>query len=232
MSRLAVKVGPLASSGATKIALSQAVGGAGNLTLNGALVSGGVATLDTPRRVTITSLTGDNSGVTFTVYGTDFAGYPLQASTLGAVSSGSPVAIDVGVSFLTVTKITASGASTGNVEAGTNGVADSAPLFLDEFGFAPTSLQVNVSGTANFTVAQTLDDPTNPNWIWSAGGTAASFSNVVWINHPDTNLVANTVSVQGNYAYVPKMVRVTLNSESGSGYVVLQVIQAASPSIG
>lgn len=225
MSRiLAVKVGPLASAVANSIAHSQSVGGAGNLTLTSTVV-----TLDTPRHIIVSSLTGDNSGVTFTAYGTDFSGLPIVASTLGAVSSGSPVAADFGVSFLTITKITASGASTGNVEVGTNTVADSAPLFLDEFGFAPTSLQVNASGTVNYTVNQTLDDPTNPNWLWAAGAAATSFANVVWINSPDSNVVGATASAQSNYAYVPKITRVTLNS--GSGYVVLQVIQAASPSI-
>jgi hypothetical protein len=108
-------------------------------------------------------------------------------------------------------------------------VASCRPIFLDSYGFAPTSLQVNVSGTVNYTVQQTLDNPTDPNWLTATGATTGSFANVVWINHPDSNLVAATASVQGNYAYVPAFTRVTLNS--GSGSVVLSVIQAASPSI-
>ena len=225
MSRvIAVKVGPLVSANTSNIALSQTTAGAANLTLNGSLATAGVATLDTPRHVIVTSA-GNDTGITFTATGTDWAGYPISATVTGA--SGG--AADFGVSFATVTKISTSGATSGSgVIVGTNTIADSRPIILDEYGFSPSSLQINASGTVNFTVSQTIDDPTNPNWLWSTGAASSSLSNVVWINHPDSNLVSQTASVQGNYAYVPKMTRVTLNS--GTGFVVYQIIQAASPS--
>ena len=222
---LAVKVGPLAAANASNIAQSQTAAGAAMLTLNGTLVSGGVAMLDTPRRVIVTS-GGNDLGIAFTATGTVWGGQTITATVAG---TNGGVA-DFGVSFTTITKISVSGAtSASGVTVGTNTVADSAPIFLDEFGLAPTSLQVNASGTVDYTVQQTLDDPTNPNWLWSAGATQASYSNVIWINHPDANLVGATGNVQGNYAYVPKITRITLNS--GTGFVVYQVIQAASPSI-
>lgn len=221
----AVKVGPLVAASANNITLSQTTAGAANLTLNGSTVTAGVATLDTPRRVIVTSA-GNDSGITFTATGTDFSGNPMVATGTGTNSG----VLDFGVSFKTITKITTSGAtSVSGVTVGTNGVADSDPIFLDQFGFAPTSLQISVSGTANYTVKQTLDNPTDPFWKWATGAVATSYSNVVWINHPDANLVAATTSQQGNYAYVPKIIKVTLNS--GTGYVLLQAIQAASPSI-
>ena len=224
MSRiLAVKVGPLAAASATNIALSQSPGAAGNLTLNGSLVSGGVATLDTPRRVIVTS-GGNDTGITFTAYGTDFAGYPLLAAVAGA--SGG--AADFGVSFKTITRIAISAAAASTVTVGTNTVADSVPLNLDEFGFPVVSLQVNVSGTVNYTVNSTIDDFTNPNWIQGTGGTASAFSNATWVNSSDSAVVSAMASKQSNYSYVPKWVRVTLNS--GIGSISLQVIQAASPS--
>ncbi len=226
MSRvLAVKVGPLAAASANNIALSQTTAGAANLTLNGSLVSGGVAVLDAPRHVIVTS-GGNDSGITFTATGTDFAGYPMVATVAGA----SIGAADFGVSFKTITKITASGATSGSgVTVGTNAIADSAPICLDEFGFAPTTLQVVVSGTVNFSVSQTLDDFTNPNWLQGTGNTPQAFANATWFPHPDSNMVAKSASVQSNYAYVPKWTRITLNS--GTGSVIYSLIQAASPSI-
>lgn len=220
---LAVKVGPLAAANASNIALSQTTAGAANLTLNGTTVTGGVATLDTPRHVIVTS-GGVDTGITFTATGTDFAGYPMVATVAGT-SAG---VADFGVSFKTITQISTSGATSGSgVTVGTNTVADSAPQFLDQFGFAPTALQVSVSGTVNFTVNQTLDDPTDPAWKWATGNQSTSFAKVIWINHPDTNLVSQTASVQGNYAYAPKITRVTLNS--GTGFVLYQIIQSATP---
>ena len=78
-------------------------------------------------------------------------------------------------------------------------------------------IQVTVSGTINYTVQQSLDDP---NTI--AGGYVA----VTWINHPDPALVAATANVQGNYAYLPRIVRILVNSQTNPGQVTMTVIQA------
>ena len=59
-----------AAAVANNIATAQTVGAPGNLVLNGALVAGGVATMDVPRRVGITAVS-DETAKTFTVYGTD-----------------------------------------------------------------------------------------------------------------------------------------------------------------
>jgi hypothetical protein len=221
MSRLIqVTVGPLAAAVANNIALSQTPLAAGNLTLNGALVVGGVAFLDTPRRVIVTSA-GNDSAVTFTAYGTDASGNALAASVAGAAIG----AADFGVSFATVTRITTSAATAAAVTVGTNTIADSRPIFLDPYGFAPTSIQVTVSGTANYTVRQSLDNPNGP----SGFGVPLGLQNVNWLNHPDTNVVASAVTAQSNYAYIPSICKVVLNS--GTGSVTMSVIQAASPSI-
>ena len=55
MRTIYVTVGPLASASANAICLSQTPSGAGNLTLNGALVASGVATMDKSRRVLVTT---------------------------------------------------------------------------------------------------------------------------------------------------------------------------------
>lgn len=91
--------------------------------------------------------------------------------------------------------------------AGTTQVAP-----LDIHGRPEISLQVAVSGTVNYTVQQTLDNVFDP------------AVTPTWFDHPDTNLVAQTVNRQGNYAYVPAAVRLVVNS--GSGTARLTIIQA------
>src|ERR1700744_4680398 len=102
----------LAAAVANGIALSQALGGAGFLMLSGSLVSGGVAVLGSQRQVIITSA-GNDSGLTWTVIGTDDTGNPIKDQFAGA---------NVGVAtsnlnFATVTSISGSGATASTVTA-------------------------------------------------------------------------------------------------------------------
>ncbi|MEN6304093.1 MAG: hypothetical protein ABFD96_15285 [Armatimonadia bacterium] len=92
------------------------------------------------------------------------------------------------------------------------GTVNSNPIIMDYHGRPEVSLQVVVSGTATYTVQQTLDNP-------NADGVTPT-----WFSHPDTNLVAHTASRQGNYAYIPVAIR--LSQTSGSGSVTLTVVQA------
>jgi hypothetical protein len=92
------------------------------------------------------------------------------------------------------------------------GAKTSAALPFDLYNRPECSLQVVVTGTADYTVQQTLDD------VFDSTVTAT------WFNHPDANLVAATTNKQGNYAYIPAAVRLVLNS--GSGSATLTVIQA------
>ena len=85
-------------------------------------------------------------------------------------------------------------------------------LPLDIHGRPEVSLQVDVTGVANFTIQQTLDNPFN---------TAVT---PTWFNHPDAALVGGTADAQGNYAYIPAAVRLVQNS--GAGSVKLTIIQA------
>lgn len=92
---------------------AQAVAGAGNLTLNGALTG----QADVPRNVTITSA-DDDSGVTFTVTGEDQYGRAMTEAITGADTDTAAGA----KAFYKVTSIAASGAAAGNVSAGTGDV--------------------------------------------------------------------------------------------------------------
>lgn len=216
MKRQLVTVGPLATASANNIAISQTIGGAGNLTLNGAAVSGGVATLDTARLVLITT-TGDESSHTFTVYGTDRNGNYITDTIPGpATSTGLTTK-----NFKTVTQVSTSAGLSAAVTVGTSATGMTDWVRFDEWAPSLISIQCNATGTVNYTVQQTLNDPnlTHPNPVVSP-------SSMTWINHVDTNLVAATGSVQGNYAYLPTFVRVVLNS--GTGTVTAMFIQASN----
>jgi hypothetical protein len=215
-----VTVGPLAAASANNIALTQTPLAAGNITLNGALVVGGVATLDRPRRVIVTSA-GNDSTVTFTAYGTDFSGQALVASVSGAAIG----AADFGVSFATITRITTSAATAAAITVGTNGIADSRPICLDIFGFAPCALQVVVSGTVNYTVQQSMDNPNRP----IGNGTVLGLAGMTWSNSADTGVVGVAATAMSNFAYAPHFVKLVLNS--GTGSATMTIVQHASPSI-
>lgn len=195
------------------ISITASAGTAGAITVG----HYGATTLDTARRVIITS-GGNDTGLTFTLSGTDWNNQPISEAITGA--SGG-VASSV-LSYKTVTSLSSSGAVATTVTIGTNTVADSQWFPFDAYAAsAPTAVQVVASGTVNFTVQQTLDNPT------SQGNPAITLpSQVTWVNHPDTALVAATGTVQGNYAYAPALAKVVLNS--GSGSVAATFIQAGT----
>lgn len=169
----------------------------------------GTVTMDTPRRVLITTA-DDETGVVFTIAGTDWNGNPITEAVTGVNNSTVQTAYD----FSTVTAITVDGATTAAVQVGTNGVGSSRPIFLDGYALAPTALQVDVSGTVNYTVQQTLDNIND-----------VGFVNVDWVNYPDSALASATATAQGNFGYVPSATRVLLNS--GTGTVTYTVLQAS-----
>lgn len=96
------------------IAASQAVATAGNLTLNGALVSGGVAIFDIPRNVTISSDSGTDSTQTATFTGKDVYGVAVvETVTLTGTTTAQGLK-----AFKSVSQVAMSGSTTGSVIAG------------------------------------------------------------------------------------------------------------------
>lgn len=211
-------VGPLTGASANNIATSQTPGAAGALTLNGSTVVNGIAVLDHARRVLITTT---DSTHTFTITGTTPTG-----TLLTEVVTGNGTNVQSTLDYLTVTSVVISGAATGAVTVGTNGVAASPWVRLDEWARNEVSIQCNVSGTVNFTVQSSNDDPNSPT-------NAVLPSAMTWVNSPDTSAVNATGTIQtsfGGYnAYVaifPLWVRVLLNS--GSGTVTTTVVQSGA----
>ncbi len=202
MRPITVVIGPSLTSTANNIALSQTPGAAGAMTLNGSLVSGGVAILATPQRVLIT--TADSTTV-FTLLGTTPTG-SLLTETLTSNGTNVQSALD----YATVTKISVNQGTTAAVTVGTNGVGSTPWVRLDEWANSYVTVQCNATGTVNYTVQGTMDDPNQP---W---GSAPLPQNVNWINSSDANAVGATGSIATNFLFSPTYVRVLLNSGSGS----------------
>jgi hypothetical protein len=196
-------VGPLASAAANAIATSQTPT-AGPITLNGALAVDGVAYLDTARRVLIT-VTGLEVNNTFTITGLDRSLNP-QSETLAGVNVGTIQSV---LDYLVVESVTIAVNADDPLTVGTSDVASSRWIRFDDWAPSAIGIQCTVSGTVNYTVQQTLQDPNSPT-------NPVAAADVVWVSHPDTDLVAATGTAQGNYAYPPVYARVTLNSGSGS----------------
>lgn len=203
MQAIQVTVGPIASASANNICLSQTPN-AGALNLNGSTVASGIAVLDVQRRVLITT-SGDESANSFTITGTNWSGSTISQTIAGANTGTSATTI----SFKTVTSVTIASNAAAAVTVGTNAVADSPWVRFDDF--APNYISVNcaTSGTVNYTVQTTLDDPNSP-------ATPVAVGSMTFQNALDTNLVGQTASKSGGITYAPTFARVVLNSGTGS----------------
>lgn len=202
------------AAAANNIAQSQSPG-AGAITLNGSLVSGGVATLDAARRVIVTSGSND-TGITFTITGTNYAGSALTETITGASGAAASSTQD----FKTVSSVTHTGSVAGTVTVGTSGVGSSPWIMVDR-DVVPTSLGVAVvvSGTINFTVEVTYDDPNAP--------FTGTFPTVFAV----TALATKTANTNATITDTVFAVRVTQNSFTNPGnlkMIVLQAVQTPS----
>ena len=90
---------------------------------------------------------------------------------------------------------------------------------LDDWASPQIAIQCTVSGTVNYTVQSTLDDPNSPTNPVAAGS-------VTWVNSADPAAVGATGTIQTNYAFCPAFIRVVMNS--GTGTVTMTVNQSGS----
>jgi len=97
---------------------SQTPASAGNLTINGAQASGGVASFTAARQITIAS-SSNISNRTFTITGTDAAGN-AQVETITGPNNATVTTTGY---FKTITQIAISGAAAGALTVGMNGNA-------------------------------------------------------------------------------------------------------------
>ena len=214
MQPITVAAGPLAAASANAICLSQTPAAAGALTLNGALVVSGVAVMDNPRRVLITAAANE-SAKTFTVTGIGANGNTVSEVITGPNTTTAQSVLD----YKTVTSITISAAAAGAITVGTSGVGGSKWVVFDAFAPSLISLQCNVTGTINYTVQTTLNDPYDPI-------TPVAPASVVWVNSSDSAVVGATANQQSNFMFCPIYARILINS--GAGSVAATFLQSSS----
>ena len=215
MQPITVAAGPLATASNNAICLSQTPAAAGALTLNGALVVSGVAVMDSPRRVLITAASSNESAKTFTITGIGVNGSTVSEAVTGPSSGTAQSVLD----YKTVTSITISAAAAGAITVGTSGVGGSKWVVFDAFAPSMISIQCNVTGTIDYTLQTTLNDPYDPI-------TPVAPASVVWVNSSDTAVVGATATKQSNFMFAPVYARILINS--GAGSVAATFLQSSS----
>ena len=217
----------LAAASATAICASQTPGAAGALTINGGSASGGVATLDAARRVLATT-TGNESGKTLVVTGTDRNKQPI-IETLALPNAGTVYSQQ---DFLTVTSAVISAAAAAAVTVGTNGVASTGWIKLDNNrAVFNASAGVNFGGvTASVTVEATLD-PFDKAFVDSTPGNnmdssvAGLSSSKYTPPFPLTVQAAITTDQLVNLTAPVAAIRLTVNSGAASAGVRVTMLQ-------
>lgn len=212
-----VTCGPYTAPSATNIRTATSIGAAGTVTLNGSLYSSttGIATLDKPRRVLFTSA-GNDSGITFTVTGTDWNNMPVSEVVTGANATTTYTVYD----FKTVTSVVSSGASASTVSIGTNGVASSRPVFLDTYADSSTYIQTDTGGSSaiTYTIQLSGDNPNNA----QIGIGTDGYINARWINSGTAALVNATSSQNANQSGVSTMIRVLISNAGSNTSAAVQ----------
>ena len=186
----------------------QTLADAGALDLDGALVSGGVATFNEAQIVSING-SGNNSGITFTVTGTDADGNSTSQTITGANNGTAKTTIH----FKTVTSVVTSGAVTGNVIGGVlaaDGMATrSYPVNRRQSPFNMSLCHNLIAGTMTASAQYTFDEAQT---TYSNG-----FSNSADWRNVD-GLTAVTADAVSNLAYPVTAVRFiqTVGSTTGT----------------
>jgi len=190
------------------ISVSQKPTGAANLSITGALASGGAVTLNHGHLILITCA-GSDAGRTFTITGTDFRGAAITEAISGANGGANQGA----VYFKTVTQVAADAATAGALIVGVNGLSASNWYLLD--GHAKpmnAGFDVELSGTVTYTVQHTFADLQ-----------VADISTVTVLNHD--SIAAQTTNQDGNYTFPCTGIRVIATSYT-SGTVTFNHQQA------
>jgi hypothetical protein len=218
---------------AVALVQTPAAGGVQELTINGTLATGGVATMDIPRQVTLTFNDDDRARV-FVVTGTDSKGNQRVEAVQGVDTSTTSTVMP----FATVTSIKVDDDTVGNVQAGTGTVVSTGWLPLDymvaDFDVA-LGITVPLGFTADLTVELTLSNILDRRGNAPTAGTSQHVRDEFGLFFPEinvfdhdsmVNIVADTT---GNLAFPVRAVRLKSNATlTGTGRAVdLEVVQAS-----
>ena len=105
------------------------------------------------------------------------------------------------------------------VSDASGGVQYSSLVRFDDFAPSNISIQCTVTGTVNYTVQSSLDDPNDP-------FNPVAVGSMTWVDSSDTNVVGATATKQSNFLFAPKFARIKL--ASGSGSVVATFLQSSA----
>lgn len=137
-----------------------AAGGVQALTINGDLATGGVATMDVPRHVSITSA-ADETGRTFTVTGTDRYGNAISEEITGADTA----AANGTRNFATVTEVLVDDDTAGAITVGSADEAEGPWIPLDHYRetFSASLLgKISAGASLTYGVEYTLSEVNSP----------------------------------------------------------------------
>lgn len=206
-----VKVGPLVAASAAVIASSQSPA-AGAITL---LNTAGVA-LDVARRVIVTS-GGTDSGISFTVNGTNRDGNPVSETVLGVNTAAVATTQD----FKRVNSVTHTGTVAGTVTVGTNTTA-SGPWYMTNWHTSPLYVKgsATLSGALSYIVESTPDDINNPPGVDLTVQNPLNPQTV--FAGTFTELVAQTAATA---VQMQDVAAVRLTIASGSGFAYFRAMQ-------
>lgn len=199
MQPISVTVGNVAANDQL-VAASQNVVAAGSLTL-----AAGAASIAYPAQLVITT-SANYSSYTFTITGTGPTGAPQTEVIAGPnTTTGNST-----LYWLSVTNVAASGGVAGGaVKVGTTGLTSTRWVRFDSWTTGYTSIQCEASGTVNYTVQSTLDDPNDP-------FSPVDLTSCVWVNSNDSAVVNASTTQQSNFVFTPVYARIIKNSGTGT----------------
>ena len=172
---------------------------------------------DQGQPITITSA-GNDSAITFSVVGVRANPSGLNATFTETVRGTNAGISSTLWSYILILSITPSGNTAANVTVGTNGVASSQWVNLDTWAGGTVATQCVVSGTVNYTVQLSNDDP-------NSYGNPVARSAVTWDGTAAGSNVTNATTNQ-TWAGIPVgWARVLLNSNTNPGYVRMTLVQ-------
>ena len=202
------------TAGTQIVSQGTGVSGAGTYLVNnsqtfssGTIYSTQTATLDNPRRIQVLS-TATETGRVFTIVGTDWFGGIVTETITGVTAS----AVSSKYSYKTVTSVSISTASAGNISIGTTAYADSAPISMDSWALPSIMCQIDpLVGTITTNIQISGDDPNNAN-LGITGYAAPTYQNMNWVNVPVTSLVGATAQVAAELSGIPVYIRAQVSN--------------------
>lgn len=226
-------ISPYAITDVDAVATSQtpAAGGIQALAIDGAFASGGVATMDTPRQVTIVSA-ADESARRFLITGTRPDGKQIQEAIAGA-AIGTAITVNA---FATVTEILVDADTAGAVSAGTTIVVTTSWHPMDYIR-NPVNIGINIiigAATADLTVELTLSNlmsrkgnaPTPPHSAHLGSKFDLIYPVVAAFDHADAALVNATGDVSGSQLFPITGIRLKSNVIVVTNDVTMEFAQA------